>query len=307
MNDKEGVVGYKIDHFLDLKNDFDIIHHPLSNSVKMKSFPIVTLLCFVVVTFVTMMNAKHSAHLAKRTGSSSFQSIAEGFAKIAETIKALDDAQQAAGQSGTPDFSKASKGLAELSMEAEATEHELRAIGVVKLDASTSKSIATSLTLSAQYVKGITQMIKIGKDFFAKGNATMTVIQILKANISQFKSLFTELDRHVDFAILRSYAPQQIIFICSIVDAVVTLDPKQISSGAKEFCSSKKSDYFDPNVFGGCTNTPKGYGSCGNSPTTFYQQAYTAGTMGSNSTSCTSAPKPPKSFAIPANCLSHGK
>ncbi|PWN31782.1 uncharacterized protein FA14DRAFT_158596 [Meira miltonrushii] len=267
----------------------------------MKFFPFASLICLVMVTLFTVSNASPANAVVKRTGQ--YQSIVETFAKIAATIKGLDQSQTAAGQTGTPDFSLAAKGLAELAMEAESAEMQLRAIGTAKLDASSAASIGGSVTASSQYVKGITMMVQAGKQWFEKNHVTQTVVTILKTNIAQFRSLFHELNRHVDYATLQSYAPAEITFICSMVNAVVDLDPSAISSGAKAFCASQKTGYFDPNVFGGCTNAPKGYGSCGNSPTTFFQQAYTSGTMGSSSTSCTSGTQPPKSFSIPSNCL----
>ena len=150
-------------------------------------------------------------------------------------------------------------------------------------------------------------MVQYGKEYFEKNHVTGTVVTILKANIAQFRSLFYELDRHVDYATVRAYARPQIVFLCSMVNAVVILDPNAISAGAKQFCSNPNSDHFDPAIFGGCTNTPQGYGSCGNSPTTFYQQAYTSGTMGTPSTTCTSGTQAPKSYTIPANCLTPQK
>lgn len=258
-----------------------------------------------MVTLVTVSKASPANSMVKRSGQ--YESIVQTFAKIAATIQGLDQSQQAAGQSGTPDFSLAAKGLAELSMEAESAEMQLRAIGTAKLDSTSSASIGSSVKASSEYVKGITMMVQAGKQWFEQNHVTQTVVTILKTNIAQFRSLFYELNRHVDYATLTSYAAPEINFICSMVNAVVYLDPSAISAGAKAFCASQKTDYFDPNVFGGCTNTPKGYGSCGNSPTTFFQEAYTAGTMGSSSTSCSSGTQTPKSFSIPSNCLSRSQ
>lgn len=275
-------------------------------SAKMKFVLLASLYCFVMLTLITMSNSLPAAILEKRSGQ--YQSIVHEFAKIAETIQELDQAQQSAGQTGTPDFSLAAKGLAELSMRAESAELQLRLIGLPlvgsgKLDSSSEASIGGSLTSSAQHVKGITSMVKAGKQWFEEYHVTWTVITILKANIAQFRSLFSELNLHVDYATLTSYAAPQVLFICSMVDAVAYLDPNAVSESAKAFCSSHKTDTFDPNVFAGNVNTPAGYGSCGNSATTFYKQAYTSGTMGSKSTSCTSGTQAPMSFSLPANVL----
>ncbi|PWN31780.1 uncharacterized protein FA14DRAFT_182572 [Meira miltonrushii] len=254
-----------------------------------------------MVTLVTVSYASPAAVLSKRSGK--YQSIVDDFAKIDQTIKELDEAQSSSPQTGKPDFSKSAKGLAQLSMEAESAEFKLRALGTDKLDASSAASIGGSLTSSSQHVKGITDMVKAGKQWFEQYHATSTVVTILKTNIAQFKDLFSELNRHVDYATVKSYAAPEVIFICSMVDAVAYLDPNAVSASAKAFCASHKTDTFDPNVFAGDANSPSGFGSCHNSPTTFYQQAYTSGTMGTGSTSCTSGTQTPNSFSIPNNVL----
>lgn len=273
----------------------------LLNAFTMKFLPLFSIVAILMVSLATLSKASNSERIVKRQ---TYQTIANTFFKISQTIKGLDDAQTSAGQTGTPDFTKAAKGLAELSMEAELAENQLRGIGSAKLDDQTVTSIGNSVQESANHVKGITDMVKKGKQWFAQYKVTQIVVIILKINIAQFKELFAELNRHVDYTTLQAYSQPEIVFLCSMVDAVVTLDPDAISAGAKSYCSTKDGKQkFDANAFGGSTNTPTGYGSCGNSPTTFFQQAYSAGTIGTSTTSCSSGTQAPKSYSIPNNCL----
>jgi len=256
-----------------------------------------------MVTFVTMNNAISTSGLVKRSDASTFQSIVNEFAKIANTIKGLEDSQRNAGQTNPPNFQLAAKGLAELSMEAESAEVQLRSLGKKQLDSSSSQSIGGSVSSSAQHATGITTMIKQGKDYFAKYHVTQVVIQILKANIAQFKSLYTELNLHVNNATIRSYSPSEITFLCKMVDAIAYLDTNQISPAEKSYCATGNHEIFDPSRFGESANGPEGYDSCGNSPTTFFKEAYTSGTLGTSSTSCNSGVQTPNSFSIPSNSL----
>lgn len=234
-------------------------------------------------------------------------SIAATFVSISKTISQLDQIQISSGQTGTPDFSKASGLLAQLAQEAESADSALIALGNKKLDDASAKSIGTSLTSSAQSVDSITTLVEKGKEWFAKNNVTKRVIQILQANIDQFHQLFVDLNAHVSVSYHQAYKAPERKMICAMVNAVSALDPKQVSSSAKAYCNGggDGGEYDDANSLDSFKNenTPQGYESCGNSPTMFFQEAYTSKTLGSN-VQCTSGKTTtPNSFKIPANAL----
>ncbi|PWN31779.1 uncharacterized protein FA14DRAFT_182571 [Meira miltonrushii] len=235
-------------------------------------------------------------------------SITGSFATISKLISQLDQAQKAAGQSGTPDFSKASGLLAQLSQTAESADSALVALGSSKLDAGSASSIKSSLESAASSVRSITTLIQKGKEWFAKNNATQKVIQIIQANIDQFHQLFIDLNSHVTDTYHQAYKAPETRIICAMVDAIATLDKSQVSESAVDYCNgggdggqpddASGLDAFNDGV------TPSGYSSCGNSPTMFFQQAYTSKTLGTSGTQCTAGETvTPNSFEIPQNAL----
>lgn len=232
-------------------------------------------------------------------------SIATTFKTISQVIGQLQQAQASAGQTGTPDFSKASGLLVQLSQLAESADSYLVGLGKNKVDYTSANSIGQSLASSAQSVSSITSLIQKGKQWFAKNNATQKVIQILQVNISQFHQLFVNLNSHVARA--NSYVRHEKRIICAMVDAIATLDQGQASAGARNFCNvgSDGGAYDDDKGLDAFNNgaTPTGYETCGNSPTMYFQQAYTSKTLGSN-VQCPSTQKPsPNSFKVPSNPL----
>lgn len=236
-------------------------------------------------------------------------SIANTFKSIDDLISKLKQIQEAAGQTGTPDFSKASGYLAQLAQTAESADSALVALGSNKLDDSSANSIGGFLASSAKSVVSITALIQKGKDWFKQNNATQKVIQILQANIDQFHQLFIDLNSHTPGTYALNYKPDETRIICSMINAVAALDASQVSSSAKSYCNGgsdggaydddeKGLDAFNNGI------TPSGYGTCGNSPTTFFQQAYTTKTLGSSNIQCTSTQQvSPNSFKIPTNPL----
>lgn len=242
--------------------------------------------------------------LDKRSGAS----IAGSFVTISQLIAQLDQAQQAAGQTGIPDFSKASGFLMQLAQTAEAADAGLTGLGNSKVDDGSARSIKSSLDSSASSVRSITSLVQKGKEWFAKNNATQKVIQILQANIAQFHQLFINLNSHVSSNYVKLYAHPEKRFICAMVDAVAVLDKNQVSGGALGFCNGG-GDGGAPDEASGLDAfnngiTPSGYETCGNSPTMFFQEAYTSKTLGSSGTQCTSGQTVvPNSFEVPSNPL----
>lgn len=235
-------------------------------------------------------------------------SIAGSFATISKLIAQLDQVQQAAGQTGTPDFSKASGLLVQLAQTAESANSALVGLGNKSLDANSASSIKTSLESSASSVRSITALIQKGKEWFAKNNATQKVIQILQSNIDQFHQLFVDLNAHVTETYHQAYVAPQKRMICAMVDAIAALDKSQVSGSAVDYCNGG-GDGGTPDEASGLDAfnngiTPSGYGTCGNSPTMFFQEAYTSKTLGTSNTQCTSGQTVvPNSFAVPSNPL----
>lgn len=94
-----------------------------------------------------------------------------------------------------------------------------------------------------------------------------------------------------------------------MVDAILTLDPKQVSATAKSVCNGGgDGGAYDDDINGldAFNNgiTPAGYETCGNSPTMFFQQAYTTKTLGSSNVKCSPGQTAsPQTFKIPSNPL----
>ncbi|PWN31781.1 uncharacterized protein FA14DRAFT_186266 [Meira miltonrushii] len=255
----------------------------------------------IMVMAISTMAMPHT--LDKRNGAS----IAGSFVTISQLIAQLDQAQQAAGQTGTPDFSKASGFLVQLAQTAEAADAGLNGLGNNKLDDGSAHSIKSSLQSSASSVRSITALIQKGKEWFAKNNATQKVIQILQANIAQFHQLFANLNAHVTSNYVQAYAHSEKRFICAMVDAVAALDKNAVSGGAVSFCNNggdggEPDDASSLDAFNNGI-TPSGFETCNNSPTMFFQEAYNSKTLG-KTTQCTSGQNVvPNSFGVPINPL----
>lgn len=261
---------------------------------------------FIIFPFLIVATAISAFAVPYATLQKRDSTIANYFVTINGLISQLDQAQQAAGQSGTPDFSKASGFLVQLAQTAEAADSALVGLGSGKLDANSAGSIKQSLQSSASSVRSITSLIQKGKEWFAKNNATQKVIQILQSNLDQFHQLFIDLNAHTPSNFVESYKAPEKRFICAIVDAIATLDKSQISSSAVDYCngggdggtSENGLDAFNDGI------TPTGYESCGNSPTMFFEKAYTSKTLGTGKTQCTSGQTAiPNSFGFPSNPL----